>query len=194
MRSADQLAAAVVVPTRCGEPRVLVQNSQSDVTPQRARTYLAAAKSGKVREAARGNRQLRGRASLAPSKLLSQPRGPARAVEQVCNFGHCLFLGMVTLLKVWLKYEKNAHRASPFRSCGFEWTAMAVPCEVSWRATGGRCRLGLAREHRGYIAPVQRVVSTNRPYRKVLPAEAFEIARRAACSVAVRWPHWRPQG
>jgi hypothetical protein len=115
MRSADQLAAAVVVPTRCGEPRVLVQNSQSDVTPQRARTYLAAAKSGKVREAARGNRQLRGRASLAPSKLLSQPRGPARAVEQVCNFGHCLFLGMVTLLKVWLKVreERSSRVAVP---------------------------------------------------------------------------------
>lgn len=56
------------VPTRCSEPRVLVQISQSDVTPRRARTYPAAAKSGKVREAARGNRQLRGPASLAPKQ------------------------------------------------------------------------------------------------------------------------------
>ena len=65
-----------------------------------------------------------------PSKLSSQPRGSARAVEQGCNFRHCLFLGMVTLLKVWLKYEKNAHRASPSCSC----------------ATDGRRPLGLARQ------------------------------------------------
>jgi hypothetical protein len=65
-----------------------------------------------------------------PSKLSSQPRGLARAVEQGCNFRDCLFLGMVTLLKVWLKYEKNTHRTAPSCSCGFEWTAMAVSCEV----------------------------------------------------------------